>query len=367
MATSRPRVLIVDDNAANLLVYEAQLDALDCDLVRANSGDEALRQLLQGSFAVILLDVQMPGMDGFEVAALIREHPRTRGTPIIFVTALHPDERHLRRAYGSGAVDLLYKPIDPYVLTSKVRVFVELQRSREALAQETEAHKRTAAELDAFSYSVSHDLRAPLRPLATFSRILLEEHSAGLDDEARHLLERIEGAARRMEALIENLLRLSHVGRTELRASTVDLAEIFRAAVSEAAKAEGDRAVDVVAPSTLTARADPALVTVLLENLVRNALKFSRDRARPWVALGEETVGGERRFYVRDKGVGFDAAKAAQIFKPFQRVHPGSRFEGSGIGLAIVQRVVAHHGGRVWAEGRPDEGATVWFTLSASA
>ena len=363
MVAARPRVLIVDDNAANLLVYAAQLDDLDCELVRARSGDEALRHLLEGSFAVILLDVQMPGMDGFEVAALVREHPRTRGIPVIFVTALHPEEKHLRRAYGAGAVDLLYKPVDPYVLVSKVRVFVELHRSREALAQEIEAHKRTAAELDAFSYSVSHDLRAPLRPLAGFSRMLLDAHSEGLDDEAKHLLGRIEAAAHRMESLIESLLRLAHVGRAELRAAPFDLAAVFRAAVTEAARAEGDRAVDVVAPPELRVRADPALVTVLVDNLVRNALKFSRGRERAWVELGEQTVDGERRFYVRDHGVGFEADKAAQIFKPFRRLNPEGRFEGSGIGLAIVERVAAHHGGRVWAEGVPGVGATLWFTL----
>ena len=151
MALPRPAVLIVDDIEANLVVMEALLGGVDCEIVKASNGNDALKQLLRRDFAVMLLDVQMPGMDGFEVAHYARDNPATRDVPIIFVTAMHETEGNVLRGYGSGAVDLLFKPINPHVLSSKVRVFVDLFLSRRRLAEEIEAHKRTVADLEAFN------------------------------------------------------------------------------------------------------------------------------------------------------------------------------------------------------------------------
>jgi two-component system sensor histidine kinase/response regulator len=361
----RPAILIVDDVEANLVALEAQLANLDCDIVRARSGNEALRQLLRREFAVMLLDVQMPEMDGYEVARLARDNRSTRDMPIVFVTAGHETEESLSQGYGSGAIDYLFKPINARVLRSKVQVFLELHVGRRRLVGEIAAHERTLAELEAFNYSVSHDLRAPLRPLDGFCAVLLEDYGPALDDKGREYLGRIRAAAHRMGDLIEDLLELSKVGRAPVRREAVDLVPLVQAIVRELREGEPARDVEVVAPPALTAPCDARLVQIVLENLLRNAWKFTRQRPRARIEVGV-TVGDEVVYFVRDDGVGFDPAYAARMFQPFQRFHTTSEFEGTGIGLAIVNRIVGSHGGRIWAEASVGGGARFAFTLAAS-
>ena len=362
-AEGRPAILIVDDVEANLVALEAQLASLDCDIVRARSGNEALRQLLRREFAVMLLDVQMPEMDGYEVARLARDHQATRDMPIVFVTAGHETEESLTQGYGSGAIDYLFKPINAPVLRSKVQVFLELHVGRRRLLGEIAAHKRTLGELEAFNYSVSHDLRAPLRPLDGFCAALLEDYGARLDDKGRDYLVRVRAAAQRMGELIDDLLELSKVGRAPVRTQAIDLAPIVQTIVRELRDAEPARAVDVVVPATLAAQGDARLLQIVLENLLRNAWKFTRGRPRARIEVGV-TRGDETVYFVRDDGVGFDSAFAARMFQPFQRFHAASEFEGTGIGLAIVSRIVGGHGGRIWAEAAVGAGACFSFTLA---
>ncbi|HVH44952.1 MAG TPA: ATP-binding protein [Labilithrix sp.] len=361
--SERPNILIVDDVEANLIAMEALLEDLDCTLIRASSGNDALRHLLKHEFAAVLLDVQMPEMGGFEVARLARMNPRSRDVPIIFVTAMLETEENLFLGYESGAVDVLFKPLNPHVLLSKVRVFLELHRSRKKLADEIEAHKRTLADLDAFNYSVSHDLRAPLRPLKGFSEILLEDHASKLDPEARTLLLRIANAADRMGNLIDDLLRLSKVSRAKPSLQAVDLSALAQAVIAELQNNDAARTIEIVVAPDLTAQADASLVRIALENLLRNAWKFTGKTKDPKIEVGSKRVGLETAYFVRDNGVGFDAKHADRLFRAFQRLHSTADFEGTGIGLAIVQRVVHHHGGRVWAEGAVNEGACFYFTL----
>jgi signal transduction histidine kinase len=359
--TVRPSVLLVDDLAANLVALEASLQNLDCELVRASSGNEALRLLLKRDFAVILLDVQMPEMDGFEVARLARQNPSTADVPIIFVTAMHETEEGLLRGYGSGAVDLLFKPVNAQVLRCKVEVFLDLYRGREKLAREVEAHKRTMAELDAFNDCVSHDLGAPLRPLQGFSKILLEDYADRLDATGQDYLRRIDAAATRMGQLIEDLLRLSRVTRAELRRQSVDLSAIAQSIFAELAAP--DRQVEVAVGSDIRASCDPRLLRIVLENLLRNAWKFTRKTAGARIEFGMRSDGDKNVYFVADNGVGFDPTYARRLFQPFQRLHSSDQFEGTGIGLAIVRRIVSHHGGEIWAESTPSNGASFFFTL----
>lgn len=360
-----PRVLVVDDVEANIIAIEALLEGTDCDVVRAGSGLAALREILEHDFAVVLLDVQMPGMDGFEVARLIRENQRSRATPIVFLTAMLESAETVFAGYESGAVDVLFKPVNPHVLFSKVQVFLELDRSKRRLADEIAAHERTLAELDAFNYSVSHDLRAPLRPLNGFSKILLEDYGHVLDDEGKRLLGRISSAANRMDALISDLLRLSQVSRAKPVHKPLDVATIARSVMSEIKLNDGAREVSFDCPDALPASGDDRLLRIALENLLRNAWKFTSKTDGAAIEVGQRKIGAVDAFYVKDNGAGFDPAQASKLFAPFQRLHAKEDFDGTGIGLAIVQRIIHHHRGSVWAEATPNHGATFFFTLAS--
>jgi len=359
----RPRVLVVDDIEANLLALEALLEDLDCEVIRASSGNDALVELLKREFAVVLLDVQMPEMDGFEVARLARGSARAREVPIIFVTAMV--ETIEIEGYDSGAVDVLFKPINAHMLKSKVKVFLELYRGKRRLADEISAHKRTLAELDAFNYSVSHDLRAPLRPLAGFTQVLIEDYAPRLDEEGVRLLRRIQTAAKRMDQLICDLLRLSQINRARPASAPVDLSLIIAQVVAEIRLGDPESVVEVTWPDDMKTRGDGGLLRIALENLLRNAWKFTGKRPDPKIAMGIVQARGTTAFFVKDNGAGFGSASAPNLFKPFHRLHSADEFEGTGIGLAIVRRIVQHHGGEIWAEAAPNEGATFYFTLQA--
>jgi signal transduction histidine kinase len=218
-------------------------------------------------------------------------------------------------------------------------------------------------ELEAFSYSVSHDLRAPLRAIDGFSKALLDEYSEKLDQQACHYLHRIRGGIQRMSALTNDLLNLSRISRAHLRKEPVSLTEIARDVVAELRDKEPIRRVAIDISEGLNAGGDAHLVTIVLVNLLGNAWKYTAKQPEARIAFGQENRGDETVFYVRDNGAGFDMAYADKLFAPFQRLHQDSDFEGTGIGLATVQRIISRHGGRTWAEAAVDVGATFYFTL----
>ena len=219
-------------------------------------------------------------------------------------------------------------------------------------------------ELEAFSYSVSHDLRAPLRSISGFSQVLTEDYADRLDAEGQDYLKRIGDASQRMAQLIDDLLDLSRLSRGEVRRARVDLSVLAQAVIADLAAAHPERRVDVNIAPGLTAEADPHLVRTVLVNLLGNAWKYSSRKAHAHVAFGTTTdEDGQPAFFVRDDGAGFDMAYADKLFGAFQRLHGMKDFPGTGVGLATVQRIVHKHGGRVWAEGVVDGGATFYFTL----
>lgn len=217
-------------------------------------------------------------------------------------------------------------------------------------------------ELDAFNYAVSHDLRAPLRAIEGFSQSLLEDYADNLDGRGQDYLRRVRAAAQRMAQQIDGLLSLSRVSRHELQVHTVDLSAIAGEVATDLARADGDRTVDVVIAPGLSSAADGRLATMLFEQLLGNAWKFTRHVAAARIEVGAATD-DVRAFFVRDNGAGFNAAYAHKLFRPFQRLHTEAEFPGTGIGLAMVSRIVARHGGRAWAEGAVDAGATISFTF----
>lgn len=239
----------------------------------------------------------------------------------------------------------------------------DLERVKEQLAATEERARRLSAELESLSYSVSHDLRAPLRAINGFSQALLEDYGSTLPPDGQSLLVRVRDNTKRMAQMLEGLLALSRLGRMPLDVGPVDLTSLARAAVQEQRQADPGRDVDVVVGSLPTAMGDAALLRQALSNLVANAFKFTRRTARAHVEIGSRAEGGETVYYVRDNGAGFDMKYAKKLFGVFQRLHRDADFEGTGVGLALVQRIVHRHGGRVWAEAEVDRGATFYVTL----
>ena len=241
---------------------------------------------------------------------------------------------------------------------------VELGRMDLELQVELRTSELRAAnrELEAFSYSVSHDLRAPLRAIAGFVQILEEDHAAKFDAEARHHLDRVKANARRMGELIDDLLTFSRIGRTTMVRQPVDLTAIATSAAHDLIAASG-RGIELQISPLQPCYGEAALINQVFVNLISNAIKFTSKAPLPSIAIGSETIDGATAFFVRDNGVGFDHRYAEKLFGVFQRLHGRDEFEGTGVGLAIVHRIIARHGGRVWAEGKPNEGATFYFTL----
>jgi two-component system sensor histidine kinase/response regulator len=380
----RVNLLLVDDQPANLLALEAMLQDLGQHIVKAGSGREALKWLLTNDCAVILLDVKMPEMDGFETAELIRQRDRSRHTPIIFLTAADRSQTQAMRGYAVGAVDYLIKPVVPEFVRSKVTVFVELAKTTELLRRQTErlqiseqAARELAdaraelvedleqknRELETFSYTVSHDLRAPLRRIESFAKALSETQADRLDDEGRRYLSRIRTSSQEMAQLIDDVLYLSRVTRAELRRQEVDLSALARAIIERLREAEPDRKMDVRIRPGLTTVGDGQLLRIALDNLLENAWKFSAREPEARIEFGVTHLPGEPAYFIRDNGAGFDMSYADRLFTPFQRLHLSSEFPGTGVGLATVQRIIYRHGGRIWAEGGVGQGATFHFTL----
>jgi len=241
--------------------------------------------------------------------------------------------------------------------------FAKVTRDLTERKQAQESLARTNAELEGFSYSVSHDLRSPLRAIDGYARVLLEDYAAALDAEGQRLLNAVRDNAKRMGQLIDALLRFSRLGRQALKMEPVDITGVARAVLEDLRRAGGDGLPEVSLQNLPSAIGDRTLLQQVLANLVSNAFKFSRTRPRPRVEIAARLEGNEAVYFVRDNGVGFDMAYADKLFQVFTRLHGANEFEGTGVGLALVQRIVERHGGRVWAEGAVNEGATFYFTL----
>ena len=491
----KAKILLVDDNAENLLALEAVLESPDHELVRASSGIEALRHLLNDDFAAILLDVKMPEMDGFETASLIRARKRSQHTPILFLTAFKGDEQ-LFRGYDLGAVDFLFKPIVPEILQSKVAAFVQLSRNSELLKRQAEAlqhterkfralleaapeakvitgpngridlvnsrteslfqwkrdqligqpitrlvpqwspdsqalhddqllgvradgssfpvdishsslateegtitihairditdrkraeeeirqlnsrleqkvAERTSAltrsneELRQFAYVVSHDLKEPLRTVATFSQLLEERLGEKFDAESKEFLTYILGGVKRMNDLIDDLLAYTSLDAAEIKFKPVDLNLVLREASFNLLAMIQEAGAEVTNEPLPEVLGDHVQLVQVLQNLIGNSIKY-RSSDPPRVHVRVEWQSGELVVAVRDNGIGIDPAYSEGIFKLFKRLHARQQYSGNGVGLAICRKIVQRHGGRIWVESSVGQGATFFFTIASA-
>ena len=379
--TSLPpvRVLLVDDVADLRFLYrlilKRQAEGRYEVIAEAGNGQEAIERAKELQPDLVLLDVSMPVMDGMEALPhLVKASPRSK---IVMLSGFSA-ERLGQQALSRGAAHYLEKGVTPRDLVRELDRVVGRDGAGGPAARATapaaaagtmdEQERRLAAlqeanrELEAFSFTVSHDLRAPLRGIHYLAQAL-EEDATELRPEHRDLLARMRAETDRMGRFLDDLLVLSRATRADLRHETLDLSATAREALAALARQEPYRKVRVRVEDGLVARGDPDLMHAALQNLLANAWKFTSKKDDAEIVVGKEAREGETAFFVRDNGAGFDPARAARLFEPFQRLHDQRDYAGTGVGLASVKRIVARHGGRLWAEGRPGAGATFWFTL----
>lgn len=483
-------ILIVDDTPANLLALEKMLEREGRVFLKASSGDEALKFAINQQIDLIILDVQMPRMDGFEVSQILKTNYKTKEIPIIFASAEKKEHQSIMKGFGEGAVDYLFKPLDPEITRAKVAVLLKLQMQKKELIEKNASLERSALlinnsadiigiidantmnfeevnhafttilgygldeiegapidfflseearafvkslgatdkermsfetrvhckdqsvkwlqwnvvvkggkwfinarditqqmvdaehilqlnndlknnvlqlegankELESFSYSVSHDLRAPLRSLMGYSQILGEDYADKFDEEGSRLLSVIQRNALKMNTLIDDLLEFSRLGKKELGRIDVDMTGLVEDVIKDIKSGTKHPVEFHVAPLPVV-QADPSLITQVWTNLISNAVKYSGKKDNPTVNIGSYNDNGYVVYFVKDNGAGFEMKYADKLFGVFQRLHKKDEFDGTGIGLAIIHRVITRHGGKVWAEAKVDEGATFYFSL----
>lgn len=369
-ASPRARLLIVDDEAAQMNALRKTLEMEGYETRGFTSAGQALAAVTEEPFDLMLTDLMMPEMDGIALLeAARRRDPHLAGV----VMTGHGTIDTAVKAMRTGALDYIQKPFSLNVVLpvlGRALAMRRLQIENEELLKRVQerTHELEAAnkELEAFSYSVSHDLRAPLRAVRGYCQMFAEDYGAAMPEEGRRLVQKALAGADRMGLLIEDLLMLSRYGRQPIVRRTVDIEALARHVVDELAAREKEHRVHVVVAALPSCSGDPSLLEQVFMNLLSNAFKFTRRRADARIEIGAKEHGDDEPVYfVRDNGAGFDMKYADKLFGAFQRLHSAGEFEGTGIGLSIVQRIVRRHGGRIWAESRPDEGATFYFTLAS--
>ncbi len=420
-------ILVAEDDNQGRYLLEIVLRGFGFEVESAANGKDALDLARKRTPDLIVSDILMPVMDGFSFCREVRLDESLRETPFVFYTATYTEEEDERFALSLGANRFIRKPADPEVFVREIEAVLtglregvaepdeprelasadqflelhdtlvtkklekkidQLREANEALERELVARKRLEdelknlnanlerrvvertrqlqnanRELEAFAHSVSHDLRAPLRAIDGYADVLRSSLEGQLNETSLGFFKGIQQGVSRMSALIESLLSLSRAGRQGLRPSRIDMTKLVQSVLDEDPAVQANEKAKITLEPLTPAIADETLLRQVWSNLIGNAVKFSRDIARPEITVGSREETGTAVYFVRDNGVGFDPGQSGRLFKAFQRLHPALEFEGTGIGLALCSRIIERHGGRIWAEASPNEGATFSFTL----
>jgi signal transduction histidine kinase len=382
-------LLVVDDDRLARQTMDILLTREGYEVRCASNGERALMLAGEDSPELILLDIRLPDMDGFEVCRRLKENPQTANIPVIFISGLEEVADKVK-GFEAGGVDYITKAfhreevlarLETHLALRRLQKQIEAQnvqlqqeiakskRAEEALADRTVQLERINrelvalnAELDGFTNMASHDMQEPLRTLMAFSDLLRKDLGDSLSEQAAKDLTFITEAARRMQALIQDLLALSRAGRAPKKREKVSLRECADLALEALAMRVQETGAQIVQDKLPDVWGDSTLITQLYQNLIGNALKFSVDQ-RPLIQLTFEEREGTQVFGVKDNGIGIEPNYAREVFKPFRRLHGRSEYEGSGVGLAICRKIVDRHGGKIWVESEPGKGAHFRFTF----
>lgn len=408
IAISKPiKILIVDDREDNLLSIETILENESYEIVKALSGKSALKILLnQHDFTLILMDVQMPDMNGLETASLIYQREKLKHIPIIFITAHNYNDDHVFEGYKIGAIDYIYKPINPELLRMKVGVFAEMyQKNHQLVLQErklkkmnadlereieerkiseekvkqlnyqllenNKSLKNTIEELDRFAYVASHDLQEPLRKILVFSDKLLSYEQSQLSEDTKLYMNKIVNASHRMQKLIKDLLIFSRKEEQRTHFTEVNLNELVADVLSDMEVEIEKRSAQIKVGLLPTLWANDSQMRQVFQNLISNAIKFQKKEEAPVVSIYCDSTRNSLLDHptthccivIEDNGIGFEEKYADEIFVVFKRLHSYHEFEGSGVGLSICKKIIDTHNGKISALGKPYEGAKFYLEL----
>jgi signal transduction histidine kinase len=364
------KLLVVDDEGAQAKALCQTLESEGYHTTGFTSANQALATLRTQSFDLMLTDLMMPDMDGI---TLVRTALETDPNLMSIVMTGYGTIDTAVQAIKAGALDYILKPFKLSVILPVLSRALHMRRLRlenaELVRRVNERSSELEAankELEAFSYSISHDLRNPLNAVIGYSELLTECYAAEMDKRAQHMLRQICETGSRMEQLIADLLRLSSLGRQALSLECVQTYGLVREVLDELAIDYTERQIEIQVDDLPDCFGDVSLLRQVFVNLLSNALKFTRRKEKATVEVGYRQQEGGNAYFIRDNGAGFDAKNADRLFGAFQRLHCAEDFEGTGVGLSIVKRIVSRHGGRIWAESEVGQGATFYFTLAGS-
>lgn len=354
------KILLVDDRPDNLFVLESILESQELILIKANSGNQALSMALEHEFALVLLDVQMPVMNGFETAELLRGFEKTKHIPIIFITAINKEEKFVFKGYQSGAVDYLFKPFHPEILRSKVKIFLDLYRQQKLAEKQAIELRNVNKELNDFASIVSHDLKAPLRAIRSLANWLAVDYADKFDAEGKEQINLLVNRVKRMHDLINGVLQYSRVGRIKEKIEIVDLKEIIQEVIDMIAPPKHIRIH--IEKSLPTIYFERTRITQVFQNLLSNAAKYM-DKPQGIITIRYSEFDGSIKFSIADNGPGIAEKHFSKIFKIFQTLNPKDEIESTGIGLTLVKKIIEMYDGHIDIESEIGHGTTFHVTL----